>query len=61
VNPPNYRKQVFDGCMNCVHRFDEYDSFCYRTIESVEMDYDRSFLDMYPVHETGICDDWEKT
>ncbi len=58
--PPNYRKQKLNSCLNCKHLYEDFDLYCYLTIESLPtLENDRSFLSMFYVDEIGICDAWE--
>ena len=58
--PLNYRKQKVNTCFNCKYKFEDFDLYCYLTIESLStLEEDRSFLSMFYISEIGICDNWE--
>ena len=58
--PLNYRKQKIDSCLNCKHVIEDFDLYCFLTIEALPtFEDDRSFLYMFYVGETGICDERE--
>lgn len=60
--PLNYRKQNLNGCLNCKHKVEDFDLYCYLTIESLPtLEEDKSFLSMFYVSEIGVCDEWEKS
>jgi hypothetical protein len=58
--PPNYRRQLIRGCVNCKHKWEYFELYCFLTIESLPtLEKDRCFISMFGIDEIGICDAWE--
>ena len=61
--PYNYKSEKcrgLNGCWNCTHCVEDFDLYCYLTIEAVPVfNAEYSFLSMYYVEAMDICD-WRK-